>query len=150
MIFESIIYINSEGTSVFAQKLSAIFVVPVACFGKIVKKMKRARVIKSIALEKIFLVLIKSLPIEYIEAVGDFMKHFFDLFKELVPAYIEIRGRELVLLEGVSRIESYSETEIILASEPERILIKGESLCLCHLSSERVSVRGRVNGIEFI
>jgi sporulation protein YqfC len=82
--------------------------------------------------------------------VGDFMKLFFDLFKEFVPAYIEIRGRETVLLEGFSRIENYSDTEIILCSENDKILIKGESLCLCHLSSERISVKGRINGIEFI
>ncbi len=78
------------------------------------------------------------------------MKLFFDLFKEFVPAYIEIRGRDAVLLEGFSRIENYSDKEIILFSESEKILIKGENLCLCHLSSERMSVKGRINGVEFI
>lgn len=78
------------------------------------------------------------------------MKLFSGLFKEFIPVYIEIRGRETVLLEGYGRIESYSETEITLLSDQNIVLVRGEDLDLCHLSAERIAVKGRIKGIEFI
>ncbi len=78
------------------------------------------------------------------------MKLFSNLFKEFIPTYVEIRGRKTVLLEGYARIEEYSETMIILASDNDRVLIKGTNLELCHLSSERIAVKGRVDGVEFL
>ncbi len=78
------------------------------------------------------------------------MKLFSDLFKELTPVYVEIRGRETVLLEGYCRIETYSETKIVLSSERQTLCIKGGNLELCHLSAERIAVKGRIDGIDFI
>lgn len=78
------------------------------------------------------------------------MKLFSELFDLTLPVYVEIRGRETVLLEGYSRIESYSEAEIVLSSERQTLRIKGETLELCHLSSERIAVKGRIDGIDFI
>lgn len=78
------------------------------------------------------------------------MKLFGDLFKKSVSLYVELRGREAVLAEGYCRIESYSHEIIVLASDSERIAVRGAELTLRHLSRERVAVEGRIDGIEFV
>ncbi len=64
--------------------------------------------------------------------------------------YIEIHGRENLLVEGYCRIEHYGEDSITLSSEKDSIRICGENLTLRHLSNERVAVEGRISGIEFL
>lgn len=78
------------------------------------------------------------------------MKLFSDLFKKTLNVYIEIRGRDSVLAEGYCRIEKYSETEIILASENERISVQGAGLGLRHISSERMAIEGRIDSVGFL
>lgn len=141
---------KSEGTSVLAQNISAFLVGIEAYCGKINKYTKRKIKKTSAKTEIIFLIFIKSLQIEYIESVNEFMKLLKELIKKTKNVFIEIRGRENVLLEGYCRIELYSETKIILSSEFDRVSILGEDLNLCHLSTERMAVKGRIDGIEFI
>ena len=80
----------------------------------------------------------------------EFMKLFSDLFKKSLNVYIEIRGRDAVLAEGYCRIEKYSENEIILASETERISVLGKSLELTHFSAERMAIEGRIDSVGFL
>ncbi len=78
------------------------------------------------------------------------MKLFSDLLKKPLNIYIEIRGRDSVLTEGYCRIEKYSESEIILASESERISVLGDRLELTHLSAERMAIEGRIDSVGFL
>jgi sporulation protein YqfC len=78
------------------------------------------------------------------------MKLLEELRKKETCVFVEIRGRENVLLEGYCRIELYSETKIILSSEFDRIAVHGSGLNIRHLSSERMAVDGRINGVEFL
>jgi len=79
-----------------------------------------------------------------------FMKLFDDLIKKDSVEFAEIRGREAVLAEGYGRILAYGDSEIILSSQRGGIVIRGEGLTLRHLSTQRVAVEGRIDGIEFI
>lgn len=82
--------------------------------------------------------------------MNEFMKLLEELFKKTLEVFIEIRGREAVFAEGYCRIEKYSETEIRLASDSDRISVRGESLNLKHLSTERIAIVGRIEAVEFI
>ncbi len=78
------------------------------------------------------------------------MKQISELFKFESPVFVEIRGRETVLAEGYCKIESYSDTRIVLSSIENTFSVKGGGLTLKHLSSGRIAVEGRIDGIEFI
>ncbi len=134
--------------SVPAQNPSASFVVRDAFSGFTSKYIKRKRKAESIQIEKIFR-FIKSLLNEYIEAVNDFMKLIQELLKKTQNIFIEIRGRESVLLEGFGRIEDYSDRRIRLASDFDIIEIRGSSLTLRHLSTERIAIDGRIDCVEY-
>ena len=78
------------------------------------------------------------------------MRLFSDLLKKTLNIYIEIRGRDSVLAEGYCRIEKYSENEIVLASDSERISVRGDALGLRHISSERMAIEGRIDSVGFL
>lgn len=78
------------------------------------------------------------------------MKLIDELLKKTLEVFLEIRGREAVFAEGYCRIEKYSETEIILASDFDRISVRGDGLTLKHLSTQRTAVEGRIDAVEFL
>lgn len=135
---------------VFEQKLSAVLVGSVASFGKARRYPKSNITAMSEKTEIILRIFIKSLHVEYIKAVNDFMKFKFDLFKGEIPVFIEIRGRNVLHAEGYFRIEDYSEERIVLTSRENSVAVNGVGLTLCHLSDERISIEGRIDSFEFI
>lgn len=83
-------------------------------------------------------------PISQIKEKANYL---LSLPKEI---FIEIRGREVLLAEGYCRIEEYTQTSVVLASDKEKFAVKGENLLLRHLSSQRIAIDGRIDGIEFL
>lgn len=71
-------------------------------------------------------------------------------FSADVPAFIEIRGRETLLCEGMSKITEYSAEKICLSGASGGIFINGKGLTLRHLSKNRIAIDGRIDGIGFI
>ncbi|MBR0231657.1 MAG: YabP/YqfC family sporulation protein [Clostridia bacterium] len=78
------------------------------------------------------------------------MKLFSKIAGAKTPLFAEVRGRESVLCEGFRRITDYSRARIVLASDTERMEITGRDLRLRHLSSGRIAVDGRIDGIGFL
>lgn len=73
-----------------------------------------------------------------------------EMFRFKEPVFIEIRGRNTVLAEGYCRIDTYSESVIVLASDENRIAVRGSNLVLKHLSFGRTAVEGEISGVEFL
>ncbi len=82
--------------------------------------------------------------------MNDFMKLNLDFLKITTPVFLEIRGRDLLHAEGYCRIEGYSQEKILLASQEGTVAVYGENLNLVHLTSERIAIKGRIKGIDFI
>ncbi|MBQ3230203.1 MAG: YabP/YqfC family sporulation protein [Clostridia bacterium] len=72
------------------------------------------------------------------------------LFMAEEPVYIEIKGKETVLAEGYCRIDTYSDSVIVLGSENARFAVRGKGLMLKHLSFGKIAVEGEISGVEII
>ena len=73
-----------------------------------------------------------------------------ELFKSTTPVYLEIRGRETLLLQGCCRIKLYSAENMVLSNGDYTVSVLGEGLELRHLSEDTVAVDGRIDCIEFL
>ena len=62
---------------------------------------------------------------------------------------IEMRGRELLFLQGCRRIIKYSTEEMILAAKGFDVSIKGERLVCTTYYGGAVTVEGRIDKIDF-
>ena len=142
--------------SVFIQKAIPSFTGAATAPGRVIIAANKATVNASAAYLKAFSAFIKSPANEYIEAVTVFMKHQKDPFAFLragagrLPAFIELRGNETLLCEGVVRIIDYSGERIVIATDGLPVAVSGERLNLRHLSAGRIAVDGRIDSVEFI
>ncbi|MBQ8895560.1 MAG: YabP/YqfC family sporulation protein [Clostridia bacterium] len=79
------------------------------------------------------------------------MKYLKELFsKGETPRFIELRGRDELLLQGCSRICEYLPERICLSYGEGVVAVNGSGLTLRHLSEEAVAIDGRIDGVEFL
>lgn len=77
------------------------------------------------------------------------MKKVFDsIFKE--DCYIEIRGTELVMLDGLEKLLCYENEKIIIRCSERCVKIYGSSLTMDYLSDSRIAIKGKIKGVEFM
>ena len=62
---------------------------------------------------------------------------------------VEMRGRELLFMQGCRGIVKYSKEEIILAAKGFFVSIKGNGLICTSYYGGTVTVEGKVNNIDF-
>lgn len=65
-------------------------------------------------------------------------------------AYIEIRGKKDLLLEGCDGIEVYTEKLISLSIGDSVLEIRGEELRLRYLAEKKIAVAGRISGVFYV
>lgn len=84
---------------------------------------------------------------------------FFDTLRKntILPAdllagefRLEVRGRNLVFLQGCRRILKYSPEEMILAAKGFKVAIRGEGLICSSYHGGTVSIEGRIRGVELL
>lgn len=63
-----------------------------------------------------------------------------------------LRNREVLLVEGVSNVDSFDESEITIGTESGSMLIKGEDLNIKELNLEtgNLMVQGLVTTVEYV
>ncbi|HHV43291.1 MAG TPA: sporulation protein YabP [Firmicutes bacterium] len=63
-----------------------------------------------------------------------------------------LRNRELLLIDGVTHVESFDENEITIGTDQGNMLIKGEELNIKELNLENgnLMVQGLVSTIEYV
>ncbi len=64
--------------------------------------------------------------------------------------YIEIRGRNTLLLEGLDRITEYGDKRIAVRCSDCTVAVNGDRLTLAYLAESRISIEGRIDTIEYI
>ena len=64
--------------------------------------------------------------------------------------FIEIRGRNSVVIRGCRRILVYSDTRVVLKLRRDIVAVRGKRLtCISYLAGA-VSVEGFIDGVDFI
>lgn len=64
--------------------------------------------------------------------------------------FIEIRGRNSVVVRGCRRILAYSDTRVALKTRRETVTVTGKRLtCISYLAGA-VSVEGLIDSVEFL
>ncbi len=63
--------------------------------------------------------------------------------------YVEIRGRNSFLLEGLERITEYGDSRIAVRCGDYSVAVNGSGLTLAYLSDNRISVEGRIDTVEY-
>lgn len=80
------------------------------------------------------------------------MAELFDLPADLVAglAHIEVLGDREFFLEGHEGILSCSEEQIDVSTGASVVRVRGAGLALRGMTAGEVSIRGRIDAIEFI
>lgn len=80
------------------------------------------------------------------------MAELFDLPADLVAGlpHMELLGDRQFFLEGHEGILSYSDTQIDVSTGGAVLRVRGSALDLRSMTDSEVSIRGRIDAVEFV
>lgn len=63
--------------------------------------------------------------------------------------FIEWRGKNLLLAEGIDALLKYGDGEILLGAGEDRISVRGEGLEMKYLTEDRIAVEGAMKAVSY-